>query len=264
MIKGQDKVLSKLFSFSLDTMPHSIILEGKNGSGRKTTVKDISEKFGLKLLDITSNISLDIIEDALLSPIPTMYMIDSDDIGIREQNILLKFLEEPLKGSYITIITTKLSSLLQTVQNRCQIVQFSPYSKEFLTDFLTDKSRTDVIEYAETPGQVIEYESQNMSEIVNLCYKIVASISVASFPNTLTISNKIAFKKDEKGIPVNLFFKVMTATIRKTYISNNGNLLVQFYRLTEDTFNTIDKSNSINKKWVFENYLIKLKECTVQ
>ena len=103
-----------------------------------------------------------------------------------------------------------------------------------------------------------------MPEIVNLCYKIVASISVASFPNTLTISNKIAFKKDEKGIPVNLFFKVMTATIRKTYISNNGNLFMQFYRLTEDTFNTIDRSNSINKKWVFENYLIKLKECTVQ
>ena len=88
--------------------------------------------------------------------VPKIYIIDSSTISIKEQNIILKFVEEPLKNSYIIIL--KNSKLLPTILNRCQKWKFEAYSKEeLLLVLLTEAEELELEEYLSQLGNEDEY-----------------------------------------------------------------------------------------------------------
>ena len=51
-IVNQDRILNYINSKSIDTLPKTILLEGKSGSGRHTIAKYIADKFNLIINDI--------------------------------------------------------------------------------------------------------------------------------------------------------------------------------------------------------------------
>jgi len=58
MIVGQKHLLNELNKYDINTFPHSVIILGEEGSGKKKVARYISEEVvKLPLLDITENIS---------------------------------------------------------------------------------------------------------------------------------------------------------------------------------------------------------------
>ena len=105
MIIGQKKLITKLDSFNLDTFPHSTLFIGEKGSGKHTIINYISENIiNLPIVDISETISYDYIDLIYRNPNPFIYLVDINKMTEKEQNILLKFVEEPLKNAYIMLL----------------------------------------------------------------------------------------------------------------------------------------------------------------
>ena len=120
-IIGQDKLLANIDRLSIENFPRTLLLVGEVGSGKHLLCSYIQNKLSFPLIDITTSLSLETIEQAMLRVEPVIYLIDTQNISIKEENVILKFLEEPLKNTYIVLLCTSTNLLLPTVVNRCQI-----------------------------------------------------------------------------------------------------------------------------------------------
>ena len=72
-------------------------------------------------------------------------------------NCLLKTLEEPSNGIFM-LVTSKLSSLIDTIISRCQLVRFKPYSSIQIKNFLEKNLDSSLIE---------TYKNLNFQDLVN-------------------------------------------------------------------------------------------------
>lgn len=253
------KYLVSTFNRYIDehTLPRTVLFEGDFGCGKHTLVNEIARKIKYDLDDMTDNITLEKMEEIQLSPYPKVYLINCDDITVKEQNMILKFLEEPLKNSYIFLITTSKQKLLQTVVNRCQCFTFDCYSNEELSNFVTNETSEYVVKYGTTPGWIKLLSDSKIEDIVTLCDKIFLKINIANYSNVLTIPEKICLTKDDADkIDFRIFTYLLINICKDMYIENK--ISFNTYRLTSRFYNNTLIPN-INKKHLLENYLVDLK-----
>lgn len=259
MIVNQDKILDYINNKSLDTLPKTILLEGKQGSGRHSICKYISEKFNLIINDISDSINLDTITEAYLKVEPFLYIVDCSKLTIKNENTILKFLEEPLKNSFIILICENKNLLLKTIVNRCHIITLKPYDKECLKTFITNTAYTDeILGICETPGDVITLQNYDIKVLFDFCIKIFDKIKIASYPNTLSITDKIAFKSEKDKYDILLFWRILLKVSYIRVINNLPNSINQ-YLLTNEFYNKY-RIRNIDKKYLLEQYLISLKQ----
>ena len=242
-----------------DTLPRTLLLEGEYGCGKHTLCRTIAEWLSMPLEDITSILTLETIERITLSATPKVYLIDSSKISIKEQNIILKFLEEPLKNSYIIVICESKAMLLNTVVNRCLHLSFEQYSDEEKASFVKDGSKwtTEMFCYANTPGRIIEFENKPVSEMIEFAKKVLIQVRVANYSNILTIPNKISFKEDSELFDFSVFSYLLVECANTLYNTEVISYLI--YELTNEFYNNT-KIPHINKQHLFEHFLIELKE----
>ena len=259
MIIGQDKLLNKLDKFTLDTLPRTILLEGLKGSGKHEIIKYVANKLNLIVEDISNELTLETIENITTRVEPYIYIIDTTSLTERNENKILKFLEEPLKNAYIFLTCTNKYNLIETIRNRCYIITLEKYSKEVLNTFISqDNSQKQLIlEIAETPGDIKELQYHDIQSAVDLCDKILSKIESANFANTLTLTNNIAFKDEKDKFNVDLFFRLLLFIARDRVVKNLDKSFIA-YNITKDYYNRTFIKN-INKKYLFENYLFNLK-----
>jgi DNA polymerase III delta prime subunit len=214
----------------------------------------IKERLDLEIVNITENLSFDFIMQLQQKPEPYIYVINIDDITIKEQNIILKFVEEPLKNSYIVLLSESVTQILPTIYNRCQVLNFLPYDKETLLKFTNNEL---ILSIAKTPGQVIEMESVEVTPMWELANKIVTKIGVANVPNVLTISDKISFKSEKDKINLSLFYNVLVYIIKQTIMEDKQNMrLFHLYQSVQD-WNRERRAPTIQQKYLFEHYLLR-------
>ena len=258
-IIGQDKVIDFIKSNNISTIPHTILLEGEYGSGKHSICKFISETYSLEIEDISENLTYEKIEQINLSVSPKIYIIDTSSISVKNENAILKFLEEPLKNALIILLTENKYSLIDTIRNRCYLITLEKYSSECLKSFMKDESNIDMfLKVCNTPGDVLLLQQHSIDKIIELCNKIFNSIDKASYGNTLSLSDRIAFKDEKDKYNFNLFFKLLVIVSYERVLNNLPNSISE-YQLTRDYFNRI-KIKNIDKKMLFENYLLKLKK----
>lgn len=260
-IVGQDKIINKINSLTLDTFPHSLMLVGPKGSGKFTLCKYISEHLGLESHSITNNLTLEKIDSINASVTPAIYTIDGTEIDTRAENVILKFVEEPLKNAFIIITCENKSQLLPTVVNRCQVWNLESYSKEILKQF-TDNDV--ILSIAKTPGVAKELSNlfflygYKIEDMLALADKIYDKIANANIANILTISDKIAFKDEQDKFDFDLFLEVLKYSVFNKYVSTCDTKFFQAYNLTNKLYNNRYISH-INKKQLFEHFLFDIK-----
>lgn len=255
---GQEKIIDYIENKTRDTFPRSLILLGEKGCGKHTVTEIIADRLNLQVVDITDNLNFDYLLNLQQKPEPFIYLIRAVDTTIKAQNAMLKFVEEPLKNSFIVIIAENSNQLLPTVYNRCQVLNFKPYSKEELKNFTNNDF---IIEVAKTPGQVKLLESSNIDDLVVLCNKIVTKIGVANVPNVLTIPNKIAFKQEKDKFDLDILSIILGYSITKYIKENNvDKKYYEFYDLYRN-WDRERRATTLNQKVLFENYLLKCKDC---
>lgn len=255
-IVGQDSLLNLISSKTRDTFPRSVVLLGSKGSGKHLISKYISEHLNHDLIDVTDKLDLEFINSLYLKPEPHIYMIEVKKLSIREQNMILKFLEEPLKNAYIILLAETKNQMLDTIVNRCLVWTLKPYSKELLREFTCNEQ---ILAIAKTPGMLMELEETKIDDIVLLCNKIIENIDKASIPNALTISDKLAFKQEKDKIDLDVFAEVLLyqTTLHVKEIQDRRFLTV--YNYVNKWYNEKNVPN-VNQKYLFDNFIIDLQK----
>lgn len=251
MILYQDNILDHINTFTLDTLPHTILIKGDVGSGKHLISNYISDKFGLEQVDITNNLNLDMIMNIYLTTQPKCYIINSDDISVKEQNVILKLLEEPNSITFV-ILLSSIENLLDTIKNRCYLIKLNPYTKEQLKSFTKNCSFEDILlPVCTTPGQVLEYINEDFESMYEFANRVFLHIKTANVANILTIPNKVYFTdKLENKYNIMLFSKLLLFIAKKQ--------LYDVYILTNNYYKELFIPH-VNKKNLFEKYLMELK-----
>ena len=259
MMKCQEKLYSKVDSYTLDTIPRTILMLGDKGCGKHTLIEYIGNKFNLDIEDISDNISVDVIDKITLSGSPKIYLIDVAKLTTKNENVILKFLEEPLKSAYIILIAESRRAVIGTVLNRCQIWEFSPYPESYLRELIPFGTigADSLLRVANTPGKIIEYQSYPLLDMFALANKIFGSISSANFANAMTISKYIAFKKEKDKYDFDLFLTILLIVSRDNCVAGAARCF-DIYELTNELNNSKYIFN-VDKKALFDTYLVKLK-----
>ena len=255
---GQKKLLDKIQDYTLDTFPHSVLFIGEKGCGKHLLCSEISKLLNLDTVDITENISAEYIENIYRSPLPKIYLIDlSKFLFDKEQNALLKFVEEPLSNSFVILLTESKKNVLDTIYNRCRVFEFEPYSKQDLRQFIQDKENEELIlNIARTPGQLLSSNFKDIKELYDLCDKIATKLSSACFANTLTIADKINYKDQYDKFDIDIFLDTLVFTLFNNYLKSNNKIIYNMYLLTiEQRKKLYDKR--VNKAIFMQSFLTK-------
>lgn len=251
---GQRELLEKLNSYTLSSLPHSILLEGERGCGKHTLFSLLADKFGVDTEVISGKLDYEYISTLFTRVSPFFCCVDGVPTD-REQNALLKFLEEPPAMCYVFILCENRNEYLETVQNRCVQFKFSQYTKDELQQFTTNDI---VLEYANTPGQVIEFSNIDMGEMISLCDTILQKIDTASIPNTLTLSSKFNFGKDPTKFSIELFCRLLLKKALAYAVGNPDKNYDEAYFIVSELCSKLNIP-SIDKKKLFESKLLDLK-----
>ena len=266
IIKGQDKICNLINSLTLDTFPRTLMLVGPQGSGKHMLAKLISNHLNLQMLDITEQLDLETIDEIYNRVEPYLYIIEANKLSVKEENVILKFLEEPLKNSYIVLLAETDMGLLQTIINRCVIWHLQNYNKATLMEFVPniDNINPYLFDIATTPGQIQTLSSIDLNAYVELADKIITKINIASLANTLTLTNKIDFKADsaincEKDkLQVRLFVQILLSRFSAACKQNSNIKLIQGYTLTSELNKQLYVKN-LDTKALFDRYLVQLR-----
>lgn len=259
---GQEKLIEKVEKVNRDTIPHSLILLGEIGSGRHTIFGMIRDKLCLPCFDITDKLSQELIDDIYLKGEPILYLIDVDAITVRESNMILKLVEEPLKNAFFVFIGKTRNGILPTVLNRCQIWEMEKYTDEHLRLFLNTlcdngSDYFELIEYCNTPGQLLSAMNigmESIKDIKSMCNLMIDHIGKANFSNTLTISNRIAFKKEPDKWDYDLFMRVFQKEVKCRLVNNWTTSMYTLFMMVSSVLKDGDNVY-INRKLLFEHFL---------
>lgn len=217
---GQESLQKELFSQSLQYSRTSLLFVGEYGCGKHTLVKEYAKHLGLPLVDITADLSLELLETIQLSSILSMYLIDLDMLTEQSQNMVLKFIEEPSDAAYVVLICSSENKVIPTILNRCSKYKFANYSKEELISILGEEVSDEVLDVCTTPGQVRLVQNY-YAELKVLCETIVNKLAKSALSNALSISTKINYKDEYDKFDLSIFLRVLSKAYYQSYIDGH-------------------------------------------
>lgn len=250
---GQQNLIKKFNSFSLDNLPKSIILFGDLGSGRHTLTKNLCNRLGLSLVEINKDIEVETLIEYQQTPINKMYLIVLDDMLEKDQNKFLKFIEEPAKNVYITVLAKSSNTVLETIKNRCINFYIEDYLEEELKQ-IKSYDYPEIYKVCKTPGQLLNVDSKNFLKLLTLCDAIVTKLVNARFSNTLSISTKINYKDEYDKFDFYLFLNTLEWCAFEDFSKNNRESSFEFYKIVNKYRQQLLQMNTPIK----ENYIINL------
>lgn len=150
----------------------ALLITGAQGSGKSTLAQVIAAELlavnsidklakqsfyrHLKKPDDKRTIPIETVraalnETRLLAPVAegavaarVIYIEDASKLGQDSQNVLLKDLEEPSKGTYFIITAESTRSVLPTIASRCQKLKIAPISEETALRFFNHDNKAKV------------------------------------------------------------------------------------------------------------------------
>lgn len=229
---GQVALLNKLNSYTLETLPKASILIGECGSGKHTVANNLAAALGLKLVELTNSLSDEELIEYQYGVSPTLYIINISTFSEKQQNQLLKLIEEPSKYMYIILLAESENSIIQTILNRCIKFYFEEYTIDELKQIKLFDNES-IYYICKTPGQLLDIDDTNIDKLFNLCTTISKKLQVASFANTLSISTKLNYKEDYDKFNINLFFNALLYISKQEYIKTNSDINFMLYTITK-------------------------------
>lgn len=199
MIKYQDSICNSIFnSIELGVMPHTVLFIGDVGCGKHSLANEISLRLGFEIEDITDNVDNEKIDAIYLSAIQRVYTANIDLLSVKEQNSLLKFIEEPSESAYIILFSSSKTSVLSTIYNRCIVYTFSGYTKEQISD-ITGITDDTILAYSNTPGKAEQFKDCGIAPYIEYIDRMLTLIDKASYANILKLESKLYFKEKEEN-----------------------------------------------------------------
>lgn len=243
-------------AFTRDAFPHTILLVGESGCGKHLVARMAADKLGLPMIDITDELGYDLISNIQTASSGGMYLINLNGLGERQQNVLLKFAEEPSENVYVTLIANSDGGVLETVLNRCYVMRFKPYSAAELRQFSSDGV---ALRYCHTPGQ-IKSAADSLSGIEELCKTIVGKLGRARFDNAMSIADKLNYKDEYDKYDVTVFMRILLTSLADDCIINKKQSSAALYGIVNDAQSKMADVR-MNRRLIIENMLTRMWRC---
>ena len=260
MIVGQTQTLKLIDTLiATNKFPRTSLLIGERGCGKHLLSQYVADKLNIPLIDISNKISLATIEEISGCSEIRVYSISTSDLDERKQNIILKFLEEPMENAYIILLCENVNYLLNTIVNRCYAITCDKYTETELLQFLDKDNLSEedikfILSACTTPGQLKSISPTKLKELNSLTTKIVDYLYKANFSNTLTIANKLNYKDEYDKFDVNIFLSSMAKTITDKFNKTGDSKLYEMYLTTIEAQKILNLYN-VNKQYTIEYYL---------
>lgn len=134
---------------------HAYLFSGEAGLGKETTARAVAQELKLQggpfselhVLKGEGPIRIDEIR-ALRQQVAyassgnqIWVIIDAERMRVEAANAFLKTLEEPRRGTYFFLTTTRVHSLLPTIVSRCQLLDFRAIPEEAICQWLAQRTR---------------------------------------------------------------------------------------------------------------------------
>lgn len=251
---GQEKLFKTINSYTTANIPHALLLLGEEGSGKRTIIKFIASKLGLKIVTITKADQDKLIEYQQ-SPIKTIYTVDLAELTYeRDQNKFLKFIEEPSDSAYIILTNDSEIGVLPTILNRCQKLRIEPYTIDQLKQIKEFKDDI-VYKVCRTPGQLNAIDNAKFVELYTLCDKLITILPRAEYANIISIATKINYKEDYNKFDFRIFFNMLKTVAFEKYINTKDNIAYKVYIYTTSQLQVLSQNSVMQKEPFMINFL---------
>lgn len=257
---GQSNLLKKLTSYTLSTLPHSMLFIGEKGCGKHSLINDLSKYYGIEINDITANLTFDTLTNIYTIPTAYFYVIDICQINEKQQNVVLKFLEEPSVNAYVVLLCENKNQLLSTISNRCISYEFETYTKDQLKNFVQDDENEEyILSICRTPGQVKSVSGKTLSLAVALSDAMIETLNFnkVDLSRALSILDMINFKDEYDKPGCQLVVETMSSKLLKIIKSEKNVDASHLYGILNKYANRL-KDSRINAHCVFEKMIIEM------
>lgn len=227
---GQKRLLSIINSYSLETLPKTLMLIGLEGCGKSLVSHNLAERLGLELVDITQDLSEDFsfdkLSEYLYCPIRKIYRLNIYNFSEKTQNKLLKFIEEPSTTVNIIIEARTEIGILPTILSRSIKLYFDDYTEEELLEsqWLNSDLNTLALKICKTPAALKSVDSDSVNSLFDLCNNIVDKVQMASYSNFLSLITKINYKEDYDKFDFDLFLNALEYCAYQKYIKDDNDI----------------------------------------
>lgn len=228
IINNQDAINTFFEARELINLPKTFLIVGDYGCGKKLLIDKLAKKYNAELKNIDDPINKDLVYELEDINTLTFISIDGDNLSQLEQNKVLKFIEDNNSSCYIFIVCTNLNNILETIKNRCQIILFEKYSKDYLKlifyendNNLQDINYSDYLYICNTPGKIKKYNYNYFSILLDYAKKLIDNFDKISISNLLFLSDKLNFKKDKELLK--LFVSILEKECLNRILSNSNN-----------------------------------------
>lgn len=256
MLKFQDEIMGRLSKFELGNLPNSICIVGDSGSGKTTLIEWFVSSLGSLTYAPVKDVTSEMLESVFMLTSPTAYHIAVRNLTEKQQNMLLKILEEPPKLAYFILEADSKFQMLSTVLTRVQVFEMGIYSEAQLREFLTDT--TIDISACKTPGDVITLVSGDNNSLPEFTRSIITNVKRASYGSILNIPRRFKDFDSEGKYSFDLFLRLLLK-YSATYLSSGASNNFRIFELTQKFVKNCCLPN-VNKQRLFEGYLFTLKE----
>lgn len=247
---GQSALIKALNSYSASNLPKTMLFLGDYGCGKHTVANMLVSRLNLELNILDNKVTRDELLDIQQKPVEAIYLVDLATFTDKQQNILLKFIEEPSPYIFIILIAESEANILDTILNRCIKFKFESYSKEELSKIKLYENDL-IYKVCNTPGQLKVFNETVIEKLYNICHLIVTRLNNSTFANVMKIPSMINYKDSYDKPDLKTFFKMMEYVSFEEFKNKHSLLAFNFYKITKEY-----QKNMLNKNLVKENYMI--------
>lgn len=262
-IIGQEKLLSSLSQYTLQSLPKAMLFLGPEGCGKHSIAKQLALQLNVDYEELTDKVTQDQLIQFMQKPLHTVYIINLDNFIDTAQNQFLKFIEEPADTVHIVLLASSELAVLPTILNRCVKYTFEPYTVEQLRQFEwlvgTDVDEI-VFKVCDTPGKLTCVDQDGIFKLKELCEKIVRTVHEKNFAATLLASLKFNYDEDYSKLDFMLFFSMLEIVSYNIFMTENFELAYRIFILTKEYKQLITKR--LNKEYFMNVFLTALWERT--
>lgn len=254
---GQPEVsyIAEICPFS--DIKHAMMFVGLKGCGKHHALNLLCSRLAVPCIDITEDINREVVQQMESICTPTFFSIDITKVAMKNQNPLLKILEEANSNCYMILLCDDTSLVLPTVVNRCQVIKFRAYTKEDLEHFTKDKN---LLKVCSTPGDVMYYQKFDIPAIMSDIDNIYGCIGNASPSNIISVlPDRLSYGDSDTKIDVSYYTRLILCYLLEKFILYPDTEYKEAYNVTNRLLYDLDIPN-VNKRQLYENYLLKIKE----
>lgn len=256
---GQQRLISILNKYEVTTLPKTLLFVGPHGCGKQHVAHYLATKLGLPIKTLDKDVSAEDLTEYTFSTIKTIYLINLDEFTEKQQNVLLKFIEEPSDTVFAILTTSAPARVLDTIQNRCIRHTFANYSVEELTQILNKNIDPKMLEIFKTPGKLKMLTERSFEDTLSLANLIVTGTRPTNYAQFLTVITKVNFKDLYDKVDLHLLLDAVEYIAFKDFVHNKSLHSKRIFEIAT-TFKQHITQSSLLKEVLMVNFLLQVWE----